>query len=145
MTMKRLLIGIAIGLVALRAAGGNGAEPDEERIKNGILGTWMNLSLRLPAQFKDVKSIKHVTSTHFTWVTYDTKKMTVLATAGGTWTLSGDIYREKCEFVSPGFDHLKGNEYAYILKYKGDELSIRSAPGTAIDVDETWRRLKRAH
>ena len=142
--MKRLFIGIAIGLVALRAAGGNGAEPGDDRVRKGLVGTWQNVSMKLPEQFKDVKTVKHITPTHYTWVTYDAKKMTALATSGGTWSLEGNIYKEKCEFVSTGMEHLKGNEYAFILMFDGDEMSIRSAPGTNIQVDEAYRRLKRA-
>ncbi len=70
--------------------------------------------------------------------------MNVLATSGGTWTLHGNTYTEKCEFVSPGLENRKGNEYAFILKFDGDELSIKSAPGAPIQVEETCRRLKRA-
>ena len=42
-----------------------------------------------PDRFKDVMHIKHITPTHWTWVTYDAKEMKVMATAGGTWVDSG--------------------------------------------------------
>jgi hypothetical protein len=143
--MKCLLAGIAVALVAIRTAGGVGPDPAEERVRMGLVGSWSSVLRNLPEQFKDVKHVKHITPTHWTWVTYDTKKMAVLAAAGGTWTLMGDNYTEKCEYSSPGYEHTRGKEFTYILKYDGDKLSIKSAPGTTIDVDEVWKRMKPAN
>lgn len=109
-------------------------------MKKGHVGSWENTSPKLPAQFKD---IKHITPTHYTWVTYDAKTVVALATSGGTWRLEGLAYTEKCEFVSPGYEHLKGNEYTFLIKFEGNELSIKSGPGSNIDIDEVWRRMKR--
>lgn len=140
--MRWLSAGIAIALLAIRTAGGVGADPADDGVRKGLVGSWRCVLKNLPERFKDVKHVKHFTPTHWTWVTYDAKKMTVMATAGGTWTLAGDKYKEKSEFCSPGYEHLRGKEFTYILKSDGDELSIKSAPGTAIDVDEVWKRMQ---
>jgi hypothetical protein len=140
--MRWVLAGIAIALLTIRTVGGVGPEPADDRVRKGLVGTWDNVLKDLPEQFKDVKHVKHITPTHWTWVTYDAKDMTVMATAGGTWTLVGDNYKEKCEFSGTGYEHLRGKEFTFVLKFDGDELSIKSAPGTTIDVDEVWKRMK---
>jgi hypothetical protein len=133
-------LGLLAGLLLASLAAD---QPQDDQIRNGFVGTWQNISLKPPPQFPDLRSIKHITPTHWTWVTYDSKKEIVFAMAGGTWTLEGNRYTEKCEFFSPGNEGLKDLESTFILKYEGEELSIKSAPGTKIDVDETWRRIKR--
>jgi hypothetical protein len=140
--MRWLLAGIAVVLVAIRTAGGVAPEPGEDRVRKGLVGSWNCVLKDLPEQFKDVKHVKHITPTHWTWVTYDAKEMKVMAAAGGIWSLAGDNYKEKCEFSSPGYEHTRGKEFTFILKFDGDELSIKSAPGTTIDVDEVWNRMK---
>jgi hypothetical protein len=140
--MRWLLAGIAIAFLVIRTAGGVGTDPAEGGIRKGLVGTWNSVLKNRPERFKDVMHIKHITPTHWTWVTYDAKEMKVMATAGGTWTLAADNYKEKCEFSGTGYEHLRGKEFAYILKFDGDELLIKSARGTAIEVDEVWRRMK---
>jgi hypothetical protein len=131
-----------VEVLAIGTAGGVGTEPAEDRVRKGLVGTWNCVLKDRPEQFKDVMHIKHITPTHWTWVTYDAKEMKVMATAGGTWTLEGANYKEKCAFSGIGYEHLRGKEFAYTLKFDGDELSMKSAPGTAIDVDEVWKRMK---
>jgi hypothetical protein len=49
--MKKRILALAVSLLALSIVG---AEPDEARIKKGLVGTWENISIKPPAQFKDV-------------------------------------------------------------------------------------------
>ena len=49
--MKQRILALAVSLLALSSVG---AEPDEAQIKKGLVGTWENISVKPPAQFKDV-------------------------------------------------------------------------------------------
>src|SRR5262249_38818659 len=95
--MKTLIAGIAIGLFGLQAAVGGGADTETDGAKKALVGSWKNRNPIVPA---GMVHIKHVTSTHWTWVLYDVKSMTAVATAGGTWSLIGDQYKERIEFSS---------------------------------------------
>lgn len=136
--MKKLLIVVGV-LLAIGAAGGSGAEDDADRVRKGLVGTWKNVDAEFP---EGILHVKHITPTHWTWVTYDAKAMTPLASAGGTWSLEGDKYKERIDFASDTHPHLPGKEYTFTLKFEGDKLSIKVSPNADFEADEVWERMK---
>ena len=89
-----------------------------------------------------VVHLKHITPTHWTWVIYQKERKTPVAVAGGTWTLEGDTYKERCDFAGTGFEHLRGTETPYASKVDGDRWSIKGTVSNGAKVDETWTRQK---
>jgi hypothetical protein len=117
-----------------------GSSPDPGRLKRELPGTWECVSVAdLPRQ---ISHIKHITPTHYTWVTYDRDRNAILAVSGGTWTLKEGKYEEACEFASDSHPHLRGKTNDFTTNLAGDKWDLKGVPGTEINVDEVWARMK---
>ena len=87
-----------------------------------------------------MRTVKHVTPTHWTWVAYDRENKMVLAAAGGTWSIKGGKYEEAVEFTTDNFPQARGKSPAYGFKVDGDLWTLMRGPEFEIRIDETWRR-----
>jgi hypothetical protein len=142
--MKRLIFVACILLPAVDLVAGAddnpNAQPDAARLKRELPGTWDCVSL-VDAP-KQISHIKHVTPTHYTWVTYDRDRNTILSVSGGTWTIKDGKYEELCEFASETHPHLRGKANAFTVNLGGDKWDLKAGPDSEINVDEVWTRLK---
>jgi len=118
-----------------------GKEPEDNRAEEGkLVGTWEYANGDLPG---NLRHIKHLTPTHFTWVTYDREEMAPVAAAGGTWSIRGGDYREQIEFATEGHKHLRGRDIPIAVRVEGDKWFLKSTPDTGFHVDDVWVRQKR--
>jgi hypothetical protein len=93
--MRKLLAGLALVLMGLLSSPGASPSQTDGKMDDTLVGTWDCISLRLPAGYRH---IKHVTPTHFTWVTDHRETMAPVGVAGGTWSREGDTYKDRvCE------------------------------------------------
>jgi hypothetical protein len=105
-----------------------------------LLGAWDEVFQ--PGVPKSIRTLKYITPTHWTWVTYDRENKRVLAAAGGTWSLRNGEYVETCEFTTENFPQARGNSYAFEYRVEGDRFIQKGGPNRAIRDDQTWMRLK---
>jgi len=140
--MRKLLALSCIALLVTQTVLGRDQKHNPEQLKPDLLGTWD--CVMAPAVPDSVRHIKHVTPTHYTWVTYDATNGRILATSGGTCSVKGDQYDEVCEFSSDTHRHLRAKTYGYKLKIKDDKWDLQGMPDSDIDVDEVWNRVKLA-
>src|SRR5262245_12471537 len=98
------VIGALAVMVMMSATHTSGDEPKPEKPgKRGPLeGGWRLISYKLDGVEQDPMamgqaSLRVMTGTHFIWTTYDTKTKAPVVVGGGTYTLEGDVYREKHE------------------------------------------------
>ena len=136
------LCGIALLLVTsvIRGAQKPNSEAEALRIRRELPGTWdCVMQDDVAAQ---ISHIKHVTPTHYTWVTYDRQRNAILAVSGGTWSLQDGKYQEACEFASASHEHLRGKTFQFKIDLVRDKWSIQGVPGTEIEVEEIWKRVK---
>ncbi len=138
--MKTLLLLVCLLPLASESAVPQAKEAGAEKLKRDLLGTWdCVLSPEAPAGMRHQKL---VTPGRFIWATFDTGSRQLLAVSGGTWALDGDNYVESCEFASDTHQHLRGKTYKYTVTVTPRKWDIKGVPGTDIDVDEVWNRLK---
>lgn len=135
----RYSLALALAALCLVPVGSGGddsskAPPDASR---KLIGTW---EARRPLDGS--RQLKYITPTHFVWVIYDVERKTPVGTAGGTWTLDGDAYKETIEFASDGWEHLRGKTIALTSKVDGDRWSVSGTLDTGFKIDETWDRKK---
>jgi hypothetical protein len=135
--MKTSFVGLVAGVLLWGAAHGDDGKANAGKIPNEIIGTWEVETPALPEGFRD---LKHITPSHFIWVIYRKDEMTPVATAGGTWSLHGDQYTERCEFASPGWEHLRGKEMTFSVKIEQGKLYQKGKLDTGFLVDEVWKR-----
>ncbi len=116
------------------------AQAETRRIKRELRGTWDCVPVEnFP---KELSHIKHVTPTHYTWVTYDRESNAIQSVSGGTWSLQDGKYQETCEFASDSHQHVRGKTFTFAIDLVGDKWDLKGVPGTEIQVDEVWNRLK---
>ena len=119
---------------------GDDQKPDPDPPKRDLIGTWE--SVLPPDAPKSIRNIKHITPTHYTWVTYDADNDRILATSGGSCSVKGDRYEEVCEFATDSHQHVRGKTYSYVLKVALDKWSLRSSPDSDIAIDDSSNRIK---
>jgi Major Vault Protein repeat domain len=116
------------------------AETDAQRINRELVGTWDGV---LPGNVpRAISLIKHVTPTHYTWVTYDREKNAILAVAGGTWSVQDGKYREVCEFATEDHRNVRGKTFTFTMTVSGDKWDLKGVPGTGTTSNDAWNRLK---
>lgn len=106
-----------------------------------LLGAWDKAFG--PGTPKAIRTLKDITPTHWTWVTYDRENRRVLAAAGGTWSLRDGEYVEDCEFTTDNFSQARGNSNPFVYRVDGDRWILEGGPDRAIRDDETWTRLRK--
>src|SRR3982751_1934353 len=83
-------------LLAVPAATGRPDDP-KPAAGNKLLGTWKLVSAKYGGRGAKLPesstTIKHVTPTQFMWASYD-KDGKVSRTAGGTYSIKGEVYEE---------------------------------------------------
>jgi hypothetical protein len=142
--MRTPLILACLVLLTARPAVGADDNPnapaDAKRLRRELPGTWDCVSLADAP--KQIAHIKHLTPTHYTWVTYDRDRNEILAISGGTWSLKDGKYEEVCEFASDTHQHLRGKTNLFAVNLAGDKWDLKGVPDSEIDVDEVWTRIK---
>lgn len=103
-----------------------------------VIGTWEHV---LPEN-SPVRQIKIVNSTHFTWVTYDRRTGQILAAAGGTYSLEGNVYKELIQFGAGNLAKMVGQEQVFEAKFEGDNWQHSGKLSNGFQVRETWKRLE---
>jgi hypothetical protein len=119
---------------------GDDQKTNTERVGQELLGTWE--STLPPGAPKAVRNVKHVTRTHWTWVTYDRENKMVLAAAGGTWSFKDGKYKEACEFATDDVLHERGKTTAYESKIDRGTWTMTGGADAGNQFVETWKRMK---
>lgn len=133
-----VVLALAVLFVLPAGSRGDDSSKTSPEARRKLVGTWEN-----PKSAQGgFRQLKYVTPTHFVWVIYDAEKRTPVGTAGGTWSLQGETYKEKMDFASDGWEHLRGKETEYNIKLDGDKWSIKGTLDTGFKIDETWERRK---
>ena len=138
--MRKRFVLVCLSLFLTQTVRSDEAKPNVDQLKRELPGTWECVSF--PDAPKEIVHIKHVTPTHCTWVTYDRQTNAILATAGGTWSFKDDKYVETYEFASDSYQYLRGKTYTFTINVARDKWDHRGVPGTEIEVDEVWTRIK---
>ena len=99
---------------------------------------------------------KHITPTHFTWLSYNTDEDGMNGTGGGTYTYIGDIYVEDIHFFYPPGSSILGQTIPFTVEMKDGQwhhtgyaknLEFDAETGEMIVVDSTkieeiWERVE---
>ena len=132
-----IAIAVALTLGASSCAGSRqraAAPPD-------IQGTW---ELAWPEIGPQLRELKHITPTHFTWVTYDTDARTAVTCGGGRYFLVGDSYSEHIEFALGPVSSLVGTLQVFRVTVSGDTLTQTGELTNGRMIRERWVRAQTA-
>jgi hypothetical protein len=127
------------------------ARPDEPKTQqppqDKLVGTWRLVSARYGAEeFKfpeGTTMVKHITPTHFMWVTYDADGKVTRA-AGGTYAIKGEEYVENPEYgLSGDFEIIKGKAQTFKFKIDGKKWHHDGQLSNGLTIEEIWERVEK--
>ena len=140
-----LLVIVALAVTATTA---RPAEPKGDmKSENKLVGTWKLVSAKYGGQeFKfeeGIATIKHVTPTQFMWASYD-KDGKVTRSAGGGYTLKGEVYEETPEYgISRDFEGIKGKAQTFKWKVEGNKWYHNGQLSSGLTIEEVWERVEK--
>jgi|WetSurMetagenome_2_1015567.scaffolds.fasta_scaffold96297_2 hypothetical protein len=74
----------------------------EKQLRSRLIGTWVQISMKVDgidrSTPRDLATYKHITPVGFIWLSHDKITGIISRAAGGTYTLSGNVYSEKIEY-----------------------------------------------
>lgn len=145
--MKTSITALA-AIVALAVTVVLAAQQETKKSPQSHLGTWQLASFKYGTGqpgFTDYpqsqRRIKLITETHFTWVNFDTSTKIVTGTAGGTYSLSGNIYTESIDF-GLGMDTYSGKKHAFAIRVENDKFFLSGSLDDGLKIEEVWQRVK---
>jgi hypothetical protein len=112
------------------------------------LGTWQLTSAKYGdakdfTDFpKELRRVRLINATHFTWVQYDSQSKKVASLAGGPYTLQGDAYTETIEFAGEGMESYLGKKQIFKIKVDGDKFLQSGQLSDGTRLEEVWQRVK---
>jgi hypothetical protein len=122
-------------------------EGQEVKLKEKIIGSWKLVSSKYGGQEfhypAGTTTIKHVTPSQFMWVTYD-EDGKVTRTAGGSYTLNGDVYEESPAYgLSSDFDIIKGKTHTFQCRIDANTWHHDGKLSYGQTIEEVWERVER--
>ncbi len=102
-----------------------------------IQGTWQ---LTWPPMDPKFRELKHITPTHFTWITYDVESHELVAGGGGPYFLVGDTYNERIDFAHGLASELVGTLQTFRVTVQGDTLLQTGTMTNGGELRELWVR-----
>ena len=146
--MKSITLGfLTLLFLCLVAAQAAADEPKEPGLHQKLVGTWKLVAAKYGGeefQFPEgTTMVKHVTPTHFMWATYG-EDGTVSRTAGGTYTLEGDQYKESVLYGMGGdFNVIKGQTHTFQCEIDGITWRHNGKLANGLTIEEEWMRLEK--
>jgi hypothetical protein len=117
--------------------------PGKNANANKLVGAWKLVSGKYggqPATLSELgTSLKHITPTHYTWVTYN-QDGEVTRIGGGVYVFDGKMM-ESTPVYGTGADikSRKGKRHTYECKIEGKRLYQKGAPlSTGLTIEEVW-------
>jgi hypothetical protein len=142
--MKKAAIGFIAIAIALAALASTGAAPSMGGpLRNKLEGTREHTFENQP----ELRQIKVINQDHYIWATYVKATRMPVFTAGGTYTLVGNSYKETAEFGrfgSPEWQATVGKELSLHVEINGDTMLLTDAATKGQKLRETWKRIGRS-
>jgi len=137
---------VAVVLASVRT---QADEPAKKEVKaeNKLVGTWKLVSAKYGGnEFKFPEGhtmLKHITPSHFMWVTYDGEGK-AYRSAGGPYTLKGDKYEETPEYgFGDDFEGIKGKTHSFKWKVDGKKWHHTGELAGGTTIEEVWELVEK--
>ena len=122
----------------------SGTGQNVNRPNNSIVGVW-KLVERNGKPVEGYQRIKMITETQFSWTTYSSDGM-ALQSAGGTYTLEGNVYTEFLKTTSDNMKSYLASKGVFTVEIKDNKLYQKGTLGNNVNsskqsFDEVWKRV----
>jgi hypothetical protein len=146
--MKRSIVAVTLVLAMGIFAASMQAKDTrkEKKLRSQLVGTWRQVSQKVDGYDRSLPqtypTYKHITPAGFIWLSHDIITGTIIRTAGGTYTLKGNIYTEKIEYgMGNDFQVIKKTEPSFTAVVKGDKWYHKGQLANGQTIDEVWERV----
>lgn len=136
-------------------------ESPVDKPQEKLLGSWTLVRYKYghDADYNNVPEfiyyVKNITSTHFSWCSYNPEDGNVIGAGGGTYNANDKEYIENTEFWYPSGTSIPGTKTTFNYKIKGNMWTINGyikevelnpssgemAPIDSIYISEVWQRI----
>ena len=122
------------------------AQPKDKAAANKLVGTWKLISAKYGGEEsalpKDSTTLKHMTPTHYMWVSYNNDGE-IFHTGGGPYTFDGTTLKSTPEFgLGADFDAIKGKMQMYQCKIEGNRWHQSGTLSNGTSLEEVWERVE---
>jgi len=149
--MRRQVIVVLLALVGpaivfAQAPVNKAAAAKADTVRHGLVGTWRYVSGNYggqEAKFSEgVTTLKHVTPTQFTVVTYE-KDGKVTRVIGGSYAVRGEVYEETPAYGLGGdFDVVKGRPQTFKWRVEQNTWHSAGTLSNGLAIEEAWERVE---
>jgi hypothetical protein len=130
----------AIGTAGPSLAAPRATQDDHVGTWKAVSGNYGGRAFNFP---EDPTTLKHVTASQFTVVTFD-KDGKVTRVIGGTYTLKGSAYEELPSYgIGGDFDVVKGKPQAFTLRVEQNRWYQAGTLSNGLAVEEVWERVEK--
>jgi hypothetical protein len=112
-----------------------------------LVGTWRLISAKYGGQESTLPqegiTLKHITPTHFTWMTYEDKTTLITRAGGGTYALHGEKYTESAQYgIGNDFEVIKRKDHSFSYRIEGGKWHNVGALDNGREISEVWELIK---
>jgi hypothetical protein len=148
--MKRIIAAFALVFIVMVAVAGIMQAKDtkkEKQLRSRLIGTWIQISMKVDgidrSTPRDLATYKHITPVGFIWLSHDRITGRISRAAGGTYTLSGNVYTEKIEYgIGSQYEVIRNSQPSFTATVDGDKWYHKGSLANGQTIDEIWERLK---
>jgi len=134
-----------IAALTVSAAATRACEPKAGAKADGkLVGVWKLVSAKYGGKEQEIQGthLKHVTPTHFIWVTHD-QDGKVSSALGGPYNLVGEKYEETPEYGLGGvLGAFKGKTQSFTCKVDGNKWHHAGKLTIGLEIEEVWERVE---
>ena len=126
-----------------------------------LLGSWTLVQYKYgqDSEYNDVPEfmyyVKNVTTSHFSWCSYNPDDGNIIGTGGGSYTADNKLYIESTDFWYPSGTSIPGTKTSFSYKIEGNmwtisgyikEVELNPSTGEIAPIDSTyisevWQRI----
>jgi len=121
-----------------------GTSQNANHPNNSIVGVWKLIEVN-GKPIEGIQRIKLITETQFSWTTYSSGGI-ALQSAGGTYTLEGNVYTEFLKTTSDNMKSYLASKGVFTVEIKDNKLYQKGTLGNNVNsskqsFDEVWKRV----
>jgi hypothetical protein len=119
----------------------------EKQLRSRLIGTWVVISdvvdgIDRPIP-RDLVTYKYITPVGFIWLSYDRITKTITRAAGGTYTLSGNVYTERIEYgIGRQYEIIRNTQPSFTATVDGDKWYHKGSLANGQTIDQIWERVE---
>ena len=148
--MKRIIAAFALVLIVMVAVAVIMKVKDtkkEKLLRTHLIGAWVVISEKVDGRDRstpwNLTTYKQITPVAFIGLSYDKITRRISRAAGGTYTLSGNVYTEKIEYgIGSQSEVIRNSQTSFTANVDGDKWYRKGRLANGQTIEQIWERVK---